>query len=88
MEKEITMNHKTEILIAFGVGVAAGILLAPDSGEATRRKIANKAGDLLTAAKEKVGERAEILRGKTGSIKEAVQAARETYREELDKVRS
>ena len=82
------MNNKTEILIAFGLGVAAGILLAPDSGEATRRKIANKAGDLLNAAKDRVGDRADALRSKAGSVKEAVQTARDTYREEMERARS
>lgn len=34
------------VLCGAALGVVAGILLAPDSGEETRRKIANKAGDL------------------------------------------
>jgi gas vesicle protein len=34
------------VICGAALGVVAGILLAPDSGEETRRKIASKAGDL------------------------------------------
>ena len=36
------------------IGAIAGILLAPDSGAATRKKIAGKSGDLKDAMKESI----------------------------------
>ena len=46
----------TKVLLGFiagaAVGAVAGILFAPDSGENTRKKIQDKAGDWTDAAKE------------------------------------
>lgn len=60
------MSAKTKMILglvgAAAVGVAIGILLAPESGVNTRQKIATKAGDwgnslgdLFSSAKESVG---------------------------------
>ena len=44
------MTKDQKVIVGFlcgaAVGALAGILLAPDSGEETRKKIANKAKDL------------------------------------------
>jgi len=49
----------SNILVAFlagaAVGAVAGILLAPDTGTNTRKKIFNKAGDLANSVKNSVG---------------------------------
>ena len=82
------MDRKTEVLIAFAVGVVAGVLLAPASGKDTRKKIADTAEDLFTGAKERVGDRADTIKAKAGALKEAMQTARETFRDEMDKSRS
>ena len=88
------MDRKAEVLIAFGVGVIAGVLLAPASGKETRKKIADTAEDLFTGAKDRVSgakdsvsERAESIKTKAGVLKEAMQSARETFREEMDRPR-
>lgn len=60
------MSAKTKMILglvgAAAVGVAIGILLAPETGADTRKKIANTAGDwgtslgdLFNSAKESVG---------------------------------
>jgi gas vesicle protein len=60
------MTDKTKLILglvgAAAVGVAIGILLAPETGSDTRRKIAdtaggwgNSLGDLFNNAKESVG---------------------------------
>ena len=82
------MDRKAEVLIAFAAGVAAGILLAPASGSETRKKIVDTAGDLMSGAKEGVSDRKESLKSKAGALKEAVQTARDTFRDELEKSRS
>jgi gas vesicle protein len=82
------MDRKTEILIAFAAGVVAGIMLAPASGSETRKKIADTAEDLFSTAKDRVNDRKESIKAKAGVLKDAVQTARETFREEMDKARS
>jgi gas vesicle protein len=84
------MNHKTELLatFAFAAGVAAGILMAPDRGDVTRRKIAGKASNLFKKTQTRVGETADSLKQKSGAIKNSTDTGRETYRQEMEKVRS
>ena len=49
---------KTKIILGFiagaSIGAIAGILLAPDSGTATRKKIIDKSGDLTGAVKDSI----------------------------------
>ena len=82
------MDRKSEVLIAFAAGIVAGVLLAPASGKETRKKIVDTAEDLFTSTKDRVGERAESIKAKAGAFKDAVQTARETFREEMEKTRS
>lgn len=63
------------------VGTVAAILLAPQSGKRTRRRIARKAGEWSETASEKVGE----VRSETGRIadrtrKDARRLAKEARR--------
>lgn len=69
------MSARTKLILglvgAAAVGVAVGILLAPETGVNTRRKIAgtagdwgNSLGDLFSSAKESVGN----LRRKGGDL--------------------
>ena len=82
------MDRKTEILVAFAAGVVAGIMLAPASGSETRKKITDTAEDLFSGAKDRVADRKESIKAKAGALKDAVQTARETFREEMEKSRS
>ena len=61
------MNTGQKILLSFlagvGVGAVAGLLIAPDSGKETRKKLAQKAGDIkstigtqMTKLTDKVNE--------------------------------
>lgn len=60
------MSNRTKLIVglvgAAAVGVAIGMLLAPEAGQNTRKRIASTAGDwgsslsdLLSSAKESVG---------------------------------
>ena len=60
------MSNRTKLILglvgAAAVGVAIGMLLAPEAGQNTRKRIASTAGDwgsslgdLFTSAKESVG---------------------------------
>ena len=82
------MNNRSDIVIAFALGAVAGILLAPDRGEVTRRRISEKAGDLLSGAKDRVGGVADTLRDQGRAMKEAVQTAKDSYRDEVGRPRS
>lgn len=50
----------SKVLLGFvagaAVGALAGILFAPDTGTNTRKKIANKTGDLTDSVKNSFGE--------------------------------
>lgn len=66
------MSDKTDNLLAFVVGAAigavAGILLAPDSGANTRKKLKTKFSELQEKGSEKLDEVEEKLRAKTHNI--------------------
>ena len=68
------------ILAAGAIGVAIGMLLAPDKGENTRAKIKGSLGDLddklddfLDSVSQKGGEIIGDLKDKASTIKEAVE---------------
>jgi gas vesicle protein len=82
------MNNRSDILVAFALGAVAGILLAPDRGEVTRRRIGEKAGDLFSNAKDRVSGAADTLRDQGRAMKEAVTSAKESYRDEVGRPRS
>jgi len=89
------MNNRGDVLLAFALGAVAGILMAPDRGDVTRRRIAEKAGDMFNNAKdragslrERVGTTADTLREQGRAVKEAVHTAKESYHEELSRPRT
>ena len=49
-------------LIGAAVGAVAGILLAPDKGSVTRKKIADKASETGSAVKESLSEKLDELK--------------------------
>lgn len=63
-------------LLGLGIGVAAGILWAPRTGEETRQIIADKAGEGADYLKARAQEGGEYVRQRTGDLK---QSASEIY---------
>ena len=51
------------------VGLVLGILLAPDSGDETRKRIAKKAGDLKDAVTDKYNDIADTVSNKYDRVK-------------------
>jgi gas vesicle protein len=85
-------NGLPYLLLGIGLGVVAGILFAPQSGEKTRRMIREKAEDSVDFVKRRSAEFQEtatdaIERGKKtiqrrkDTIAAAVEAGRQAYRE-------
>jgi len=85
-------NKATYFLLGLGLGVAAGMLLAPKSGEETRNLIRSKAGegkDYLKRRSEELAESASgvVDRGKSvvnkqkDQISAAMEAGKQAYRE-------
>ncbi len=66
------MSNKTDNLLAFIVGAAigavAGVLLAPDSGANTRKKLKSKLEDLKEKGAEKLDLVEEKVRAKTQTL--------------------
>ena len=71
------MSNRSDILIAFALGAVAGILLAPDRGEVTRRRITEKGKDLFNNARDRVGGVADTLADQGRAMKEAVATAKD-----------
>lgn len=67
-------NTKTMLGFIAGasIGAIAGILLAPDSGAATRRKITNRSGELADALKNSIsGWLDSLQKGMEEEVKQA-----------------
>ena len=58
-------------LLGLGIGVAAGILWAPRSGEETRQLIADKAGEGADYLKARAQEGGEYVRQRTDDIRQS-----------------
>lgn len=63
------MGKTTNVIIAAAAGFVAGVLLAPKSGEDTRKDIKNKAYEM----KGRAGKEAERLRGVARDAGESLQ---------------
>ncbi len=81
-------------LFGLGLGVAIGVLFAPQSGEETRKLIGEKAGegrDYLKKKSEEVRESGstllsrgrEVIQGQKDNLTAALEAGRQAYRETL-----
>jgi gas vesicle protein len=94
------MSNKNGNLLAFIVGAAvgaiAGVLLAPDSGANTRKKLKKTLGDLQEKGAEMVDEVEQNLRAKTHdlageahdrveAVKAAIQEGKAAYIREMKK---
>ncbi len=64
----------SKVLLGFLAGAAtgalAGILLAPDKGSETRKKIAGKAGDITESVKNSFGDFIDSVKGAYAGAKE------------------
>ncbi len=65
----------TGILAGAAVGALAGILLAPDKGSNTRKKISGKVNDVKDSLKGQFDEAVEIVKNKYGNVKQEVEDA-------------
>jgi len=63
-------------LLGLGIGVAAGILWAPRSGEETRALLADKAGEGADYLKNRAQDGTEYVKQRTGEVR---QSAAEMY---------
>jgi len=85
------MSNPNKVILgligAAAVGVAVGMLLAPEKGGEVRQKIADKAGDIasrigefITTGKEKLGEAGENIANKarnfSGDVNQKTDAVR------------
>ncbi len=58
-------------LLGLGLGVAAGVLWAPRTGEETRQLLADKAGEGADYLKSRAQEGTDYLRQRTGDLKDS-----------------
>jgi len=97
-EREETMNNnpRSSAAVAFLIGAVAGgitaLLLAPQTGAHTRRRLRRGAESLYRRgeglAQDLEGTVAEKTDAITGAIRGAVSETKHTYRDELDKRRA
>ncbi len=69
------MSSKTLLGFVAGaaVGALAGILLAPDKGSNTRKKISSKACDITDSIKNSFGEFVDGIKGSYSNVKDEAQ---------------
>jgi gas vesicle protein len=87
-------NKFTYFILGFGIGVAAGILFAPQSGEETRELLRTKAGEGKEYLKKRGAELYDsagdlVEKGKGAVVRQkdqlaaAVEAGKQAYREAI-----
>lgn len=64
-------NGFAYFLLGLGLGVAAGILLAPKAGEETRELLKSKAGEGADFLKSKANDSAEFVRRKGDDLRDS-----------------
>jgi len=83
------MSNKSDSLITLvlglGLGAVAGILLAPDKGENTRKKIAKSTGEFADETRKKVDEVSKDLSKKGSELKEEITKKSAELKEEITK---
>ena len=70
----------SKLLAGFALGVLAGVLLAPDKGSETRRKIAEKGNDLKDRFNDFVDSIQEKLHSAKGEAEEFAEEATQKAR--------
>ena len=94
------MSSSSDTLLAFLVGATMGgiaaLLLAPDKGKVTRKKInksiaelqkrgENVYGDAEKAIDKKTDDIKKLAKGQVGAVKEAIAEGKDAYLKELKK---
>jgi len=72
--KEKAMEERNSLgyfLLGLGIGVAAGILWAPRSGEETRALLADKAGDSADFLKARAQDSGDYLKQRSNDVKQS-----------------
>jgi gas vesicle protein len=97
MGEEATTSEKAlYLMLGAMIGAAAALLLAPRSGEETRKLIASKAREgadvISTRTKDLAGKTSdyvdrgkELLQGQRDQISAAIEAGKQAYKEEKEK---
>lgn len=82
-------NRTTDMFVAFGIGALVGavgaLLLAPASGEETRRRIGEFAGDAGRKTKEGAERATDFVKGQKERIAHAIEEGKQAYRTETVK---
>lgn len=89
------MDKFGNFLLGLGLGVAAGLLLAPRSGQETRDLLMNKADEgkdylkrqtdeLRGSASDMVDKGRDVINRQRDSLNDAIEAGRQAYREKVD----
>lgn len=72
--KIIIMSLTSKIIVGtlagIAVGVAVGILLAPDKGSETRRKISEKYNDFSEELKDKITDLVDTVKDEYGNVRD------------------
>ena len=97
MGEEATTSEKAlYLMLGAMIGAATALLLAPRSGEETRKLIASKAREgadvISTRTKDLAGKTSdyvdrgkELLQGQRDQISAAIEAGKQAYKEEKEK---
>jgi gas vesicle protein len=76
-----TVGMMLGIMVGAAVGAILGLLMAPASGEETRRKIGETAGRLREEGLKHVDNLRGIATERAEDVREAVKAGKDAYRE-------
>ncbi len=74
-------------LVGLGLGIAAGVLFAPASGEQTRNDLRARAGEAVNTGRRKFGEVIDAGRETAGEISRRAQRAVESLKQEAGQER-
>jgi gas vesicle protein len=74
-------------LIGLGIGVAAGILWAPRSGEETRALLADKAGEGAEYLKNRAQDGTEYVKQRSGEVRQSAADIYEKGRHQVNRHR-
>ncbi len=77
-------NRVADVMIAFGAGllagVAAGILLAPNSGDETRKQIGELAGRLGERTREEADKAKSFVADQAKRVEHAFEEGKQAYK--------